>query len=148
VFRSNRSDGVLLKARDAFALAQMELRRLLISRAHKRYDSNQPRVPAGYREGGQWTSEGGGGGGNHPSESVPHGRKPPTSVQVAGGFEKEHMGMSVQSFVSANCKGRIRSVLPQQFLELSISDVMKAAKSGDRAARPCLKILGRDEYRK
>jgi hypothetical protein len=39
-------------------------------------------------------------------------------------------------------------VLPQQFLELSINDVMKAAKSGDRGARTCLKILGRDEYRK
>jgi hypothetical protein len=146
MFRSADSQSVLLKARYAFAVAQLELRRLLISRARKRYDPSQPRVPAGSSVGGQWTS--GGDEAGHQSESVSHRRKPSTSFRVAGGFEKEHLGMSVQSFVSANCKGRIRAVLPQQFLELSITDVMKAAKSGDRAARTCLKILGRDEYRK
>jgi len=56
--------------------------------------------------------------------------------------------MSVQNFASANCKGRIKSVLPQQFLNSTIADVMQAARRGDRAARTCLKILGRDEYRK
>jgi hypothetical protein len=148
MFRSADSNNALLKARYAFAVAQLELRQLLISRARKRYDPNQPRVPAGHADSGQWTSGGGSGDASHQSESASHRRKPPTSFRVAGGFEKEHLGMSVQSFVSANCKGRIRAVLPQQFLELSINDVMKAAKSGDRAARTCLKILGRDEYRK
>jgi hypothetical protein len=148
MFRSADSQSVLLKARYAFAVAQLELRQLLLVRTRKRYDPSQPRVPAGHSDGGQWTSGGGGGAANRQSEEARTRRKPPTSLQVAGGFEKEHLGMSVQSFVSANCKGRIRAVLPQQFLDLSISDVMKAAKAGDRAARTCLKILGRDEYRK
>lgn len=118
-----------------------------IALAAKRFNPNQPRVPAGNPDGRQWT---GGGIGTRFRLSRGSGgaQRLSSGLRLAGGFSKEDLGMSVQSFASANCKGRIRSVLPQQFLESTISDVMRAAKNGDRAAGSCLKILGRDEYRK
>jgi hypothetical protein len=47
MLRSAGSPSDLLKARYAFAVAQLEPRRLLIARARKQYNPNQPRVPAG-----------------------------------------------------------------------------------------------------
>jgi len=49
-------------AYDAFALAQLELRRLRLFLAFKRFNPSQPRVPAGNPDGGQWTDGGGGAG--------------------------------------------------------------------------------------
>lgn len=49
------------RARHAFAVAQLELRRLRISVALKRFNPSQPRVPAGHPDGGQWTGDGSGG---------------------------------------------------------------------------------------
>jgi hypothetical protein len=147
MFRPADRKTVLLQARYALAVAQLEVRRLRMAIRPKRFNPSQPRIPAGHPNGGRWTSGGNGRETSQQSESA-HLRREPPSFRVAGGFEKEHLGMSVQSFVSAKCKGRIRTVLPQQFLDLSISDVMKAAKAGDQAARTCLKVLGRDEYRK
>src|SRR5215218_4398080 len=51
----------LLKARDALAQIEMEVRSLRLALALRRCDPRQPRVPAGNPEGGQWTSDGGGG---------------------------------------------------------------------------------------
>lgn len=136
-------------ARWAFAVAQLELRRLRFALLlRKGYNPNQLRVPAGNPNGGEWTSGGGAAQTTAPRQEEDRRLKPQNRYRLAGGFAKEQLGMSVQSFVSAHCKGRIRSVLPQQFLELTIVDVMQAAKQGDKAARTCLKILGRDEYRK
>ncbi|MGO4572280.1 hypothetical protein [Microvirga sp. 2TAF3] len=52
----------LLGARRAFAIAQLELRSLRIALAHKLFNPNQPRVPAGSPNGGQWVGEGDSGG--------------------------------------------------------------------------------------
>jgi len=134
--------------RHAFATAHLELRRLRLAVALKRFNPSQPRVPAGNPDGGQWTSGGGGGNSEPSSEREGAARRRSPGLRLAGGFAKEDLNMSVQSFAVANCKGRIRSVLPQQFLDSTIADVMQAAKKGDRAARTCLKILSRDEYRK
>ncbi len=60
MFRSADTQKVLLKARYAFAVAQLELRQLLILRTRKQFNPNQPRVPAGNYDGGQWTDGGGG----------------------------------------------------------------------------------------
>ena len=111
---------------------------------------SQPRVPAGNPDGGQWTGEGGSEQASGRNSVREGGAKRPPSpdLRFAGGFTREDLDRSVQSFVAASCKGRIRSVLPQQFLDSTIADVMQAAKRGDRAARTCLKILSRDEYRK
>jgi hypothetical protein len=77
------SQDVLLKARYAFAVAQLELRRLLILRARK-YDPNQPRVRAGNRDGGQWTS-GGGGGGPRSEYAQLRPRRLPVGHRIIGG---------------------------------------------------------------
>lgn len=51
-------------ARYAFAVVQLEVRRLRLFRAFKRFNPTQPRVPAGSPDGGRWTSGGGGGDGS------------------------------------------------------------------------------------
>lgn len=51
----------LLTLRSDLASVRMQLALLKLQRALRRkYDPNQPRVPAGNPDGGQWTSEGGG----------------------------------------------------------------------------------------
>ncbi len=52
----------LLGARKALAIAQLELRSLRLALAHKLFNPNQPRVPAGSPNGGRWVGEGGSGG--------------------------------------------------------------------------------------
>ena len=88
-------------------------------------------MPEGDPDGGQWTNGGGGG-----------------AIVVAGGFTDEQLGLTVQGFVSAYCQASIYSVLPGQFLAITIQEVAAAARSGDAAARRCLKLLGQDRFRK
>jgi hypothetical protein len=52
----------LEEARYAVAKASYEVKRLLAEIAHKRFDPNQPRVPAGNSDGGRWTDGGSSGG--------------------------------------------------------------------------------------
>jgi len=49
----------LEEARYAVMKASYEVKLLLAELAHKRFDPNQPRVPSGNSDGGQWTSTGG-----------------------------------------------------------------------------------------
>ncbi len=51
----------LLGARRALSIAQLEPRSLRIALALKRFNPNQPRVPAGSPNGGRWVGEGGSG---------------------------------------------------------------------------------------
>ena len=74
----------MLKARYAFAVAQLELRRLLILRARKQYNPNQPRIPAGNADGGQWT-DGGGGGGPRSAYAQLKPRRLPAGNRIIGG---------------------------------------------------------------
>jgi hypothetical protein len=84
MLRSADTQNVLLKAHYAFAVAQLELRRLLILRARKRYDPSQPRVPIGNSDGGQWTS-GGGGGGPRSEYAQLRPRRLPVGHRIIGG---------------------------------------------------------------
>jgi len=84
MFQFADSQNVLLKARYAFAVAQLELRRLFISRARKQYNPNQPRVPAGNTDGGQWTS-GGGGSGPRSDYAQLKPRRLPVGHRIIGG---------------------------------------------------------------
>ena len=132
-------------ARHAVARTRLAILRLRFALVLKRFNPSQPRVPAGHPDGGQWTGDGSGAGAEFESERL---REDRPQVQPVGGFEREHLGMTVQDFTSRYCLGSIRSVLPGQFLGLTVAEVMKAAKAGDAAARRCLKVLGRDDYRK
>ncbi len=110
--------------------------------------ASQPRAPAGSgEESGRWIDAGVGRrdeGTSDASGTV----SAATPIVVAGGFEPGQESMTVQDFVSAFCRAGIYSELPGQFLGMTIIDVMGLAKSGDAAARTCLKLLGRDRFRK
>lgn len=84
MLRSADTRSVLLKARYALAVAQLELRQLLISRARKQYNPNQPRVPVGNADGGQWT-DGGGGGGSRSEYAQLKPRHLPAGHRIVGG---------------------------------------------------------------
>ena len=86
----------------------------------KKYSPDQPRVPSGSPDGGQWT--GGGGGSGDGGDSSPLGAVTSAvvtilgtaesffqSILVAGGFTKDQLNMPVQDFVSQFCRGSINS---------------------------------------
>jgi len=108
------------------AARQFECCLLALGSAIK-FSPSQPRVPAGNPNGGQWVG---------------------ADITLIGGIGADDMGKSVQSFVSQNCQAGIYEVLPGQFLDMSIADVMKLGKSGDAPARRCLKLLKEKQYRK
>jgi hypothetical protein len=60
----------LLAIRHSLALAQLELRCLRLSIALKRYNPNQPRVPAGQPGGGRWAGEEAGEGATSPDAPI------------------------------------------------------------------------------
>jgi hypothetical protein len=72
--------------RGALALRQMQaLHRIALHHAH--YDPNQPRVPVGHPDGGQWTSVGGGAGENDPrvvSDATPDNLWRPGAQYASG----------------------------------------------------------------
>jgi len=113
-----------------------------------KYSPDRPRVPAGNADGGQWAGQQGPNSilddiGQGPGRvDLPVSSAP---MQLAGGFEKEDMGKTVQDFVSEKCEGRIRAVLPSQFLDITIAEVLKL--KGADASR-CRKILKQDRFRK
>lgn len=85
MFRSANSQNALLKARYAFAVAQLELRRLRILRAREQYNPNQPRIPAGNSDSGQWTSGGDGGDGPRSEYAQLRPRRLPVGHPIIGG---------------------------------------------------------------
>ena len=117
-----------------------------------KYSPDQPRVPAGNPDGGQWTAEGGtsagsdqfydGGDGSDPSADHSGPSLPIEQVQ----FSKEEREMTAQGFISANCKASIYSVFPSEFLDLTIGEIQAMPHS--KKTSTCLKLLKRPDYRK
>jgi hypothetical protein len=71
----------LLEIRYALSRAQLDVRRLRLSLALRRFNPAQPRVPAGHPDGGQWTD----GGGSEPRTQVVSLRpRAPTTRIIAG----------------------------------------------------------------
>jgi hypothetical protein len=120
-----------------------------------KYDPNQPRVPAGNPDGGQWTAEGGtsagddstsdsgrdGGDGDDPSADHSGNALPIEQV----GFTREERKMTAQEFISANCNASILREFPSEFLELTIEEI--AGLSGSKR-NTCMKLLREDRFRK
>jgi hypothetical protein len=113
----------------------------------KKYRPDQPRVPAGVPTGGQWTRDGSNSG-STPSAVTQGVSGGNGAFRVAGGFTKEQLTMTVQEFASSFCLGKIKAVLPGQYLDLTIGEVKKLANNGNATAKTCLKVLNRDIYRK
>ena len=112
-----------------------------------KFNPDQPRVPAGQPGGGQWTSGTGAGGNDEDANDTAGGAN---LVPTAGKVESlRKFGKStVRQFVARYCKGKINRELPGQFENMTIEDVFNLARGGDRAAKTCLKLLNREEYRK
>jgi hypothetical protein len=108
-------------------------------RASVKYSADQPRAPAGQPDGGRWVGVGvaGNAGSDHDGKVV-----------LAGNLEKLDPSINVGQFVSDNCEGRIRRILPGQFYDMTIGEMLALRKNGDRAANICYKLLDRGEYRK
>ncbi|ODA67601.1 hypothetical protein A7A08_01635 [Methyloligella halotolerans] len=121
-----------------------------------KYNPNQPRVLAGNADGGQWTDGDGGGAAAERTteEATPSNAERVTDDfaggedRIAGGFDDEDMGTTVESFVAMRCKAFIHEVLPGQFYDKTIGEVGALAKAGDPMARRCMKLLSRGKYRK
>jgi hypothetical protein len=131
--------------------AELEAIRLhLKARREEKYSPEQPRD-----ELGRWTNGGGGAeqstdDANSTTEAAFGTAPDGTPIDVVGtsSFNNNQQGMTVQEFKSAYCLGRIREVMPGQFDLMTIAEVIAQANKGDSAARRCLKLLGRPEYRK
>ena len=117
-----------------------------------KYDPNQPRVPEGHPDGGQWTAEGGGGGDrpiNRPmlAWTLPDGTATDAPLPIGQvGFTKEERAMTAQDFISQNCEARILRVFPSEYLEFTIGEILKLPSSAKKST--CMKLLGSGEYRK
>jgi hypothetical protein len=126
------------------SLALVELQRALV----RKYRPDQPRVPAGQTGAGRWTV-GVGLGDVISAEGRPAGSaRGDAPIVVAGGFEPDQLNLTAQALASRYCIGSIQAEIPGQFKDSTISDIMAAAKDGDAQARKCLKLLGREKYRK
>jgi hypothetical protein len=123
-------------------LALVRLQRAL----RRKYRPDQPRVPAGNPDRGQWTDRDGSTVDVDVTGSTDS--EPEARLILAGGFTKDDLNLTVEDFIAQNCEGRIRRELPSQFLGSTIGEVMGAARSGDAAARKCLKLLREDRFRK
>ena len=127
-------------------------------RSSVKYDPNQPRVPAGNTEGGQWTDAGGtdaggGGGRDKPANRPLLASTPPAGVSSDAplpigqvGFSEAERKMTAQDFISRNCKGYILREFPSEFLGLTLGEIEGMASS--TKVNKCLKLLREDRFRK
>jgi hypothetical protein len=77
---------------------------LKLSAYLRKYDPDQPRVPAGNRDGGQWTKEGGSGSASHPAsifESSANSRPTEAPPSVAQATNSATVRPNVQSILAA-----------------------------------------------
>ncbi len=121
-----------------------------------KYDPNQPRVPAGNPDGGQWTAEGGTSagddstsdsgrdGGDGGDSSADHSGNALPIQQV--GFTKEERMMTAQEFISENCDASILRVFPSEYLDWTVGDIAGMPHSNKKTR--CMKLLSRKRYKK
>lgn len=139
---------------EAFYAEHLELRRQLADvkfefafrRIFRKYRSDQPRVPKGDPEGGQWTKEGGGDAGKDGGDN----RAQPDEISAAGKSDivRQFGRWTARQFASQYCKGSINREMPGEFENVTIADIFEIAKGGDARARTCLKLLKEPRFRK
>jgi hypothetical protein len=108
----------------------------------RRYAPDQPRDDAG-----RWTTSPG----QRPAMPTAGSGVANDHVQLAGfrgGISPDERGLSVQDFVSKRCKGDIYEVLPGQFLDTTIEDLLRLKAEGNIAAGRCYKLLNQGRFRK
>ncbi|MEQ1697822.1 MAG: phage portal protein [Hyphomicrobiaceae bacterium] len=99
-----------------------------------KFNPGQPRNPAGSSNGGRWVGS--------------NGTATLIAARKKGGIPKVVYDWAVRKFVSSYCKKSITEVLPSQFNEMKIGDMLDLAKGGNKAARTCKKLLEQPRFRK
>lgn len=150
--RGREEQGVLARMACEHASMRIDLALAKLERIFdSKYRPDQPRVPAGNPGGGRWGDAGGGRGqtpARKPETELDEDSRDRARIILAGGFTKDQLDLTVQDFTSRYCLGSINRVLPGEFSDSTIAEVMAAKRAGNEAADTCLKLLGRNEYRK
>ena len=156
MLRSAGSPSDLLKARHAFAVAQLEPRRLLIARARKQYNPNQPRVPAGDPEGRRWTGGGSSGVGPRSEYAQLRPRRLPGGYRIIAGraYEATPAQEARLDITAAQARALVREVQrqdptwkPRPSLYEGIEGQILANQSEAQQATARLRELGVGEVR-
>ena len=154
MLRSAGSPSDLLTARYAFA--QLELRRLLIARARKHYNPNQPRVPAGNPEGGRWTGGGSSGGGPRSEHAQLRPRRLPGGYRIIAvrAYEATPAQEARLDITAAQARALVREVQrrdptwkPRPSLYEGVEGQILANQSEAQQGRARLRELGVGEVR-
>ncbi len=122
----------------AIIVEALELKRESV--ALDKYNPDQPRVPAGDTDGGQWTRDGETGTSQRHLSIHSSGEQ----IQVA----QVDLDQTCESYITANCKGTIAREFPGQYLTCSLREVLATAKEGNRAAQKACKLLFRIRFLK
>ena len=144
----------LLRLQSDFAALRMRFALLRLEHTLvRKYRPDQPRVPAGDRDGGQWTNGGEGERDVDVTGSIEPSEDQDADVEArviltGGGFTKDQLKMTVQDFVAQNCQARIHAVIPGEFYDMTIGEVQIEDRAGNARARTCIKVLKRPQYRK
>ena len=100
------------------SILRSSLRRLELEPAPEaldKYNPDQPRVPAGNTDGGQWTSG--------DWEGASGTADPSSPFELA----QADLDQTCSAFIAANCKASILRVFPGQFLDCTLRQVQAAA---------------------
>lgn len=119
-----------------------------------KYSPDQPRVPEGNPDGGQWTAEGGpSAGGDQPANrpilawTLPAGTASDAPMPIGQvGFTEAERKLTAQQFISQNCEARILREFPSEYLGLTIGEILSGPQTAK--AKTCKKLLSRPDYRK
>jgi hypothetical protein len=141
--RAEQKQYELASLRHAHASLRLDLALIKLRRAFGlKYRPDQPRIPAGQPGAGRWTD------GVNISLPLDEGTPSSGRVTLAGGFTDEQLSLRVQDFVAQNCIGSVNRKIPGEFYGRTVAEVMAEAGLGNARAKTCLKLLGRDDYRK
>lgn len=98
--------------------------RLALQRA---YSPEQPRVPAGQPNAGQWARE---------------------AENSRPGSNYQQIAETCQEYIEANCVGKIYREFPRQFLGMDVSDLKAAARANEPGAKKAHKLLFDNRFKK
>ena len=116
---------------------------LALRRLRHKYSPDQPRVPAGNSDGGQWTDGGGEGAGKDGRQPVAAAEMTEFSAARKGvpAIVKEFGKWTARQYVSRYCEAKVNRELPGEFEDMTIADIWNIAKGGDARARTCMKLM-------
>lgn len=119
-----------------------------------KYSPDQPRVPEGNPDGGQWTAEGGSGSGDKPANrpmlawTLPAGTATDAPMPIGQvGFDDNERSMTAEDFIHQKCKAAlILRKFPGEALGLTLDKIEDGPPTAMK--RTCMKLLTNKRFRK